>query len=343
MPSQIQSTRADSPDSFGSRAGSGPLNGLTSSYPLPDGSFCFLSSTYRSPIPLPSSSPPETRARSAASSSASTGYGSWQLRAARIVGAHTAWFEGKWEGLVLKDLSLKNNCTTWSAFEEKVLQFWRSSEISFGASKQQTPETCSVLYVMVGVDPDSWIRLKLSSIAAQDALLLSTSLCMELSRTCDLLRSHLDTKQAQLDHSRSLAGVAPPPPSQVSSSLVNPGRIKRKHIDDGGFEDDDDDAAELEPTQPEEHSKNVAKAVMIAQAGAEEEDDVLSPIAAREGAAAAATKDVTSNGNVASAVPAAEGGEKVQEEAPGSDADDSDDSETQEDLLSTVVRKRHKT
>lgn len=258
-----------------------------------------------------------------------------------MVGAHTAWFEGKWEGAALRDLLLKHDWATWSAFEEKVLMSWRNSEISFGASKQQTPETCSVLYVMIGVDPDSWIRLKLPSIAPQDALFLSTSLCMELSRTCDLLRSHLDTKQAQLDHSRSLAGVAPPPPSQVSSSLVNPGRVKRKHVDDGGFEEDEtanvEPTADVEPTEPEEQSKRVAKAVMIAKAGAEEDDDVLSPVAGQEAPIPAAKADKVPHSNGVSVAPTAQAEGKVEYEVAGSDAGDSDDSETQEDLLQSTV------
>lgn len=56
----------------------------------------------------------------------------------------------------------------------------------------------------------------------------------------------LENYQAKLDHSRRLAGVAPAPPSQVSTSLVNPGRVRRKHEDDEGFEEDDDDADETD-------------------------------------------------------------------------------------------------
>lgn len=52
------------------------------------------------------------------------------------------------------------------------------------------------------------------------------------------LHQVLEDRQAKLDQSRKLVGIPNAPAHQrIDGSLVNPGRVKRKHEDDEGFED----------------------------------------------------------------------------------------------------------
>lgn len=90
------------------------------------------------------------------------------------------------------------------------------------------------------------------------ALLLVSYLCADLMRSNTLLESSLTLKQSKLQHARRLAGIAPgsggpremayaaslglgPGGGSQSVSLVNPGRIKRKRVDDEGFEEDSEE------------------------------------------------------------------------------------------------------
>ncbi|CAO1630941.1 unnamed protein product [Parajaminaea phylloscopi] len=240
------------------QVGSGPLHRLDTQYILDDGASIQVSSRYKpaeAPPTPSSSSRSRSRSRGPSSSQSSVApLGTWQLVVSRTTEDISAWFTSTWQGEELRANMAKAGLRTLSSLEQMCLQAFRMNNLAVGV----LPGDCmsdgswSRIILIIGEDSGPKLRLTLQGLQGGAALKLATFIAADLCQHQQSLLEALDAKQHQLENSRKLAGITQTTAPHLNASLINPGRMKRKHDDDEGFEgEDEEDDDQGEPGEAE--------------------------------------------------------------------------------------------